>query len=99
MAAIGDVFSAYSNDVADDGYVDCQPAASHEADVHNIYHEDDVELYWYDGTNEMKIEATSSYGIYAYFCFHVTNSIRLRIKNVAGSAKDIGYDGVYTKVS
>jgi len=99
MAAVGDVFSDYSNDLANGGYLDAKPAASHEATVHNIYHESDVELYWTDGTNEFKIDADTSFGAYAYYAFHVTNSIYLRIKNVAGSAKDLGFDGVYTKVA
>ena len=99
MADIGDVFSACGSDVADDGYKDIQPAAGHEAAIHNIYYEDDIELYWYDGTDEVFFDACTGQGVYPCYGSHVTNSIYIRVKNVGGESHSIGYDGVYTKVT
>lgn len=99
MAAKGDVFSAYSVDVADDGYLDILPAAGHEAVIHNIYWEDDVTIEWFDGTNSLVFRSETGAGGLAFYAFHVTNSIRIRVRNVGGEAHDIGYDGIYTKVT
>ena len=98
MAAVLDTFTDIES-IADDAYLDIQPAASHEAVIHNIYYENDVELYRYDGSNSILFHSETGSGVLAMYAFHVTNTDRIRVKNVAGSTKLIGYDGVYTKVT
>jgi len=99
MAAIGDMYTDISAAVADDGYCDIQPAAGHEAVIHNIYYEDDIEIYRYDGANEIKFDSAEGFGCYSFYAFHVGNTDRIRVKNVGGEAHEIGYDGIYTKVA
>lgn len=94
--AVGDVKNGLSS-VATGEFLDIQPSEGEEWVIHNVYHEDGVELYLYDGTNSLLFDAELGKGIYAKFAFHVTNSIWVRVKNTAGSAKLIGYDGVQTK--
>ena len=99
MANAGDVFIEYSNDLANGGTLDAQPAAGGEAVIHNIYHESDIELYLNDGTNSFKFDSATGYGVIQWLAFHPTNSIYITIKNVSGGAADIGYDGMYTKAT
>ena len=80
------------------GFLDTAPGAGREANIHNIFHEDEISIELYDGTNQCEFEANiAGPGAFAYYTFHVTNSIRIRIKNEAGTAKLIGYSGVITK--
>jgi len=99
MAVLGDVFSACGAQILDAGYKDIQPAAGHEAAIHNIYFEDNIELYWYDGTNTVFFDSATGKGVYPCYGSHITNGIYIRVKNVGGEAHSIGYDGVYTKVA
>jgi len=94
-AAVGDAVVNNSS-VADTSFLDIQPGAGAEWLVHHVFHEGAVEIYWYDGTNQFLI-ASPTGANYEFVGVRVTNSIRLRIKNVAGSTKRIGYDGVITK--
>lgn len=94
--AVGDVKSAVQS-VAAGGYLDIQPSSGEEWVIHNIYHEGDVQLELYDGTNSLIFDTDAGAGVYAKYSFHVTNAIRIRVKNTAASAKLIGYDGVQTK--
>jgi hypothetical protein len=94
--AVGDVFSGISS-IAAAGFLDIQPAAGVEVVIHNIYHESDIQLEFYDGTNSVIFDTDPSAGIYAKYAFHVTNAKRIRVKNTAAAAKLIGYDGVQTK--
>jgi len=94
--AVGDVFSGLSS-IAAAGYLDIQPSSGVEAVIHNIYHESDIQLEFYDGTNSLIFDTDAGAGIYAKYAFHVTNAMRIRVKNTAASAKLIGYDGVKTK--
>ena len=94
--AVGDVYSAYSNNLADDGTVDIQPAGTIEAVIHNIYFGGNVEIYLNDGTNTFKFDEHKGDGVMAWLSYHVTNSIFITIKNVEGSAADFGYDGIIT---
>jgi len=98
MADVLDKFTDIES-VADDAFCDIQPAAGHEAVIHNIYHEDDIEVYRYDGTNNLLFHSEIGAGCLAMYAFHVTNTDRIRVKNVAGATKLIAYDGVYTKVT
>ena len=99
MALAGEVFSAYSNDLADNGVLDAQPAAGGEAVIHNIYHGGDVEFYLNDDTNTVLIDSATGAGVISWLSYHVTNSIYITIKNVNGDAQDFGYDGMYTKAT
>lgn len=94
--AVGDVVSSLSS-IDTDAYLDIQPGAGMEWVIHNIYHESDIQLEFYDGSNGVAFESVTGAGIYAKFAFHMTNSIRIRVKNTSGEAKLIGYDGVVTK--
>ena len=94
--AVGDTFSGLSS-VAAAAYLDIQPSAGVEVVIHNIYHESDVQIEFYDGTNSLIFDTDTGAGVYAKYAFHVTNSIRIRVKNTAGTAKFIGYDGIQTK--
>jgi hypothetical protein len=94
--AVGDVVSGISS-VAAGSFLDIRPPAGTEWVIHNIYHESDIQLELYDGTNSLVFDTDTGAGVYAKYAFHVTNSIRIRVKNTAASAKLIGYDGVQTK--
>jgi hypothetical protein len=94
--AVGDVFKGLSS-VDADAYLDIQPSAGVEAVVHNVYHEDDIEIEVYDGANSLVFDIDGGMGVYARYAFHVTNTQRIRVKNTAGAVKLVGYDGVVTK--
>ena len=94
--AVGDVFSGLSS-IAAAAYLDIQPAAGVEAVIHNIYHESDIQIEFYDGTNSLIFDTDPGAGIYAKYAFHVTNARRIRVKNTNAAAKLIGYDGIVTK--
>lgn len=94
--AVGDVFSGLSS-IAAAGYLDIQPSSGVEAVIHNIYHESDVQIEFYDGTNSLIFDTDTGAGVYAKYAFHVTNAKRIRVKNTASAAKLVGYDGVQTK--
>jgi hypothetical protein len=96
MANAGEVFIAYSNNLADAGTLDAQPAAGGEAVIHNIYHGGAVEIYFNDGTNTVLIDSAAAAGVMSWLCYHVTNAKYITIKNVSGGAADVGYDGMYT---
>jgi len=96
IAAVGDAVVANSS-VSASSTLDIQPGSGVEWLVHNIQHEDDVEIQWYDGTNVIASQRFLGAGKEP-MGVRVTNSIRLRVKNLnTGSSKRIGYDGVVTK--
>jgi hypothetical protein len=95
--AKGDIYSGGPTAVAPAGYLNIQPATGSEAVVHNIYHESDVELYFSDGTYDLKFDSDAGAGVYAKYAFHVTNSRYVRVKNVAAATAYIAFDGIYTK--
>ena len=97
MAAIADVYQGLSS-VNADAVLSIQPSAGNEVAINNIYHEDDIELQLYDGTNTLTFASDSGKGVFARYVFRCTNSKYIRIKNKAAIAKLIGYDGIYTKV-
>jgi len=99
MANAGEGFIAYSNNLADAGTLDAQPAAGGEAVIHNIYHGGAVEIYFNDGTNTVLIDSAAAAGVMSWLCYHVTNAKYITIKNVNGDAQDFGYDGMYTKAT
>jgi len=96
--AIGDMYADIQS-IASGSYLDIQPSAGSEAVVHNIYHEASIEIYRYDGSNDLLCASASGSGVFAYYAFHVGNTDRIRVKNLDAASKLIGYDGVYTKVT
>jgi hypothetical protein len=97
--AVGDVFAGGPTSIANGAFMNMQPATGAEAIVNNILLPevpDGFELHFFDGTTSEKIRQLSSsfYGLY----LRVTNTRYYRIKNVSGSAKNCGWDGVTTKV-
>lgn len=93
--AVGDAVVDNSS-VATTAFLDIQPGAGVEWFVHNIFHEADIEVSWYDGTNTITVEQYLSNGRRP-MGVRVTNSIRLRVKNLDAGTKRIGYDAVVTK--
>ena len=93
---VGDVVSAQSS-IAAAGFLDIQPGAGVEWVIHNIYHEAEVEISQYDGTNSIVFDEDTGAGVYARYAFHCTNGLRIRVKNTNAAAKRIGYDGIVTK--
>lgn len=93
--AVGDVISDIQS-IAASAYLDIQPGAGVEYVIHNIYHEDQVEVYFYDGTNNLLFDSDSGKGDFQGI-YHCENVDRIRVKNTAGTSKLIGYDGVQTK--
>ena len=95
--AAGDVVSDLQS-VAAGAYLTIQPASGVEIVIHNIYHEYDVELSFYDGTNEIAFDSDTGAGAWCNFAFHATNTLYFRVKNSdTSNARLIGYDGVQTK--
>jgi len=94
--AVGDVKSGLSS-INAGAYLDIQPTSGEEWVIHNIFHEGKIEIELYNGTSSLTFDAAEGKGVYARFAFHVTNAIRIRVKNTDSAAKLIGYDGVQTK--
>jgi hypothetical protein len=93
--AVGDAVVNNSS-IAAAAFLDIQPGSGVEWWVHNIHHEANIEVSWYDGTNTITTEAYTGAGRRP-MGVKVTNSIRLRIKNTDAATKRIGYDAVVTK--
>jgi hypothetical protein len=94
--AVGDVVADIQT-VASGAYLDIQPGSGVEWVIHNVYHEHDVEIHRYDGTNDINFVTEKGAGLFSYFNFHCNNTDRIRVKNLNTSARLIGYDGVQTK--
>lgn len=77
--------------------LDVKPTAPAEWIVHNIYVPEDqaAEIYFTDGTNTILIATIS--GSYLGYFFHATATRYIKVKNISGSAMQIGYDGIAVK--
>lgn len=94
--AVGDVTKGLQS-IAAGAYLDIQPSSPAEWVIHNIYHEYDVTIEVYDGTNSLTFDTDAGAGAYAKYAFHCTNAQRIRVKNThVSAAKLVGYDGVIT---
>jgi len=93
----GDAIADLSDSLADDAEEEIQPAAGEEWEIKHIFHEDDIELYWYDGTNAIKFGEATGAGWYPCHDIYTTNSVYIKVKNVGGEAHRIGYSGRKTK--
>jgi len=99
MSAVGDIVSAYFNDVAADGTLDIKPAGTEEWVIHNIYAEDAIEVYWNDGSHSFIVATVDAGGGILNGLFsHVNASKYLTLKNKNVGVKDVGYDGVITRI-
>lgn len=94
--AVGDMRGTIAV-VAVNEFLDIRPSTNEEWVVHNIYHESDVQLEFFDGTNSLLFDSDIGLGVYAKYAFHVNNTLRIRVKNIAADAKKIGFDGIVTK--
>ena len=95
--AKGDVVSDVQS-ISAAAYLDIRPSGTANWKIHNIYHEDEISIQFYDGTNTCEFVANETgRGVYAYYAFGVDNTNRIRVQNEAGTAKCIGYDGIITK--
>ena len=91
--AAGDVFAGLSS-VNSGATLDIQPGSGVEVVITTIFHEDSVDLQWYDGTNTLTFAAAlTGPNSEAGLGFACTNARRIRVKNNAGTAKLIGYSG------
>ena len=93
--AVGDAVVNLTS-VANGAYLPAQPGAGVEWFIHQWYHEDAVEFYWYDGTNNL-LSGSATGADHPPWGGRATNSIYPRIKNVSGTTKLLGFSGVVTK--
>ena len=96
--AVGDVVNALSS-VNAAAYLTIQPAAGVEWCVKNILvpaiADTTAELYLYDGSNEILIDASDS--SWVSYSFDINNARYLRVKNTSAAARYLGYTGIVTK--
>lgn len=95
--AVGDVYVKAPESVADTAYLTFQPAAGVEIVLHNVGYGGAMELYLYDGTDELLMDSDATAGSRMGVFLHCTNSVYYRIKNVSGGAVLMGADGMTTK--
>jgi hypothetical protein len=98
--AVGDVVSGESITLANNGYLDILPSGTLEWVIHNIYHNNTIQIEYYDGTNSIIFDTDSGQGVYARYAFHCSaiTSYRIRVKNTSGVAANIAYDGIVTHI-
>jgi hypothetical protein len=94
--AAGDVQTSLQS-IADGAYLPFRPVSSGiEWTIHNVHHEGAAELYFYDGTRSVLVASDNGQGSWLGMFLHCTNGVYYRLKNVAGSTKALGYDGLQT---
>lgn len=100
--AVGDVFLFHAN-VAAGAYLDCQPGASIEGVIHNVYLPAGapITLERYDGSAVASIIFSGTLtgpSAITNLQVHCTNTDRLRVKNTHGSTSyRLAADGIVTK--
>lgn len=82
--------------IAGAGTQDIQPAAGEVYEIQVIWHGDDVNIKYGDGTNWVTISATGE-GVEEQLKYLINNSNYLRIENTSGGAAYYGYMGVQTE--
>lgn len=95
--AVNDVFSGGPTSVAAAAFLTIQPAAGVEAVIANVYHDGPVELYFSDGTTDLKHDSDTAGGVFRALGANVTNARYLKVKNTDTVARNIAYDGIQTK--
>ncbi len=96
--AAGDHFPGMSQ-VAAGGFLDIQPGGTDHVIIHNIHHEAEVELYWYDGVNAFMFEYHTGWDAWQWYTWHLKNGLYLRVKNTNAAAKWIEYDGIISDMT
>lgn len=94
--AVGDAVADIQS-IATTAYLDIQPGSGAEWVIHNIYHESDVTVERYDGTNALIFATEIGAGSINFANMHCNNTDRIRVKNINAASKLIGYDGIVTK--
>lgn len=94
--AAGDVVSGISA-LSQYGYMTMQPGADVEWIIHNIYFDQDVKLFFYDGSNSLIFDYVKQLGHRPWRVFHLTNSRHIRIQAQKVGTTLVGYDGVVSK--
>lgn len=95
--AAGDIANFGPTSTADAAFLALQPGAGVEIVIHNIGYEGAMELYYYDGTNQVKMDEDVTAGSRLGVFLHCTNAKYYRIKNVSGGAVNLCADGMTTK--
>ena len=97
--AAGDVFQEGPTSITDTSFLDIQPGAGIEWVIHNVYVPvgTDVEFEYFDGTNIIKFDEDAVDGTRFMVNWHVTNTSRVRVKNVSGGTAFLAADGIVTK--
>lgn len=95
--AAGDVANFGPTSTADAAFLALQPGAGVEVVIHNIGYDGAMELYFYDGTNQVKMDEDTTAGSRLGLFLHCTNSKYYRIKNVSGATGFLSADGMTTK--
>lgn len=93
--AVGDVQS-----IADGAFLDILPTGGAEWVLHNIIHEDTVELWVTDNAaTPVSVVALTDPGrnVLGNLQLHAKADYYYRIKNISGATKIIAYDGFATK--
>lgn len=83
--------------VSSGSYLDLQPSGAVEGVIHNITHDGGIEIYGYDGTNNVGPLTIPAAGIETNLQFHVANAKRYRVKNTETTSKYIFACGMTTK--
>ena len=94
--ALGDVISATAS-LGTGTLCSIQPGEGVEWLIHNIGHEAEAELYFYDGANSILMDSDTAGGAWIGLFLHCTNSKYYQIKNTNAETKLVSYDGVVTK--
>lgn len=94
--AVGDAVQGLSS-IAAGAFLAIQPSAGVEYVIHNIGHESDAELHFYDGSNSLLMDVDIGNGAWMKHALHCSNSKYYRVKNTNTAAKLISFDGIQSK--
>lgn len=95
--AAGDAIDGVSASVAASGNCVIQPGAGVEWCVHNVFCGQNCDVYFVNGSVEIKFDSMTAPGAWIGQTFFLTNSYYLKIVNTSASAGYYGWTGVQTK--
>jgi hypothetical protein len=95
--AAGDIANFGPTSTADAAFLALQPSAGVEVVIHNIGYAGAMELYYYDGTNQVLVDTDATAGSRLGLFLHCTNAKYYRIKNISGGTVYLCADGMTTK--
>lgn len=93
--AAGDIVNGISS-INSGSYLALQPAAGTEWIIHNISFNGAIEIYFYDGSNEILVDSDGAAGARQCMMYHCNNTRYYRVKAISAT-RLIGYDGIITK--